>query len=580
MSTDTTPHTAPAAAAPRGAPPEVGVELRYAFTADPFPVPSSPPSGAYLKADLTIVLSRRAATAIECGAITVSVPVGSGATELAAETAGMTASTDPPGWNATVAASGQVTFTPPGGTAEIGKENGLALSVSTVSVNRTVGRAALTVHVPWRRPGETGSDSWSTETVELPVTKFPAAFSLGELHASPGQIAHGGSVTLTWQASGGSFRLLYGKTDISVTDRSTHTAHNITSDTLFQLRGTSSSASGDLEAVRSTWVTVAVPDIVTHSLTATRGVTTDRLARYADHSEPVFHAHTMEHRPELSMRTYNPLLRSWTPPARLPFGPAASLPALAVHGGKLHMLFRPYGNDQLTWASFDGSTWQTMPNPPGPATPAPVSLTAVGTSLVCAYGTPGGHHVTRTSTDGTTWGTASQMPTPVGGIVSLCWDGSALYAALNAEELDGYPAFYRRDAEQQWHMLQFMAIMDGSRELAMRGENLLKFYRFMRGRIGVTWRYKDSDNEDSEYLNVRASDNVRAVACGRGVFALFPDSEGVLYAMSSDGTEPTDAPPVWSPPAPVDEYRTSETPTLAWYRDQIIAIGRGGAAPL
>ncbi|MEU4746844.1 hypothetical protein AB0G02_41195, partial [Actinosynnema sp. NPDC023658] len=257
---------------------EVGVELRYALTSRPSPLPASPASGAYHKADLTIVLTRRPSDAIECGGITVSVPVGTGAAALAAETTGMTASTDPSGWQATVATSGQVTFAPPGGTTQIGRQRGLALLLRTMPVNRTVGRALLTVTVRWRIPGESGENSWSTETVTLPISKFPPTFSLGELHASPGQISHGDSVTLNWQAAGGDFRLIYDNADICVTGHDSYTAHNITRDTLFQLRGTSSSASGELEAVRSAWVTVNTPDIVVQSLTVTKSVVTDRLA--------------------------------------------------------------------------------------------------------------------------------------------------------------------------------------------------------------------------------------------------------------------------------------------------------------
>ncbi|MBB6421509.1 hypothetical protein [Streptomyces sp. AK010] len=577
MTTDTTPSPAPASAASQQTPAPVGVELRYALSAEPFPLSASESFGAYRKTDLTIVLTRRAAVALECGPITVSVPVGSGSGALAAETAGMSAFTDPPGWDTTIAASGLVTFTPPGGTARIGKENGVALSVHKVPVNRTVGRAALTVNVPWRLSGES---DWGTETIELPVTKFPPSFSLGELYASPGRIAHNGSVTLTWQASGGSFRLIYGKADVSVTGRGTYTAHNITSDTLFQLRGTSSSASGELEAVRSAWVTVDIPDIVTQSLTATRGITTDRLAGLAGNSVPVFQERTMEHQPELSMRTYDPLRRTSTAPVRLPFfGRAASAPALAVHGGKLHMLFCPYGGEQLTWATYDGGTWQRMPNPPGPAAAAPVALTTFGTSLVCAYGTPDGQRVMRISADGTTWGAASPMPALDGGGVSLCSRGPELFATMRPTEYSGISTFYRYEAaRQEWRSLNNIFVANGSLELAMRGETLAIFYRNTIGRVWVSRRRANPQDDDTDTLHVRASDDVRAVSYGPRALAVFPNSDGMLQAMSSDGTEPPEAPTVWSTPVQVDEYPVTETPALAWYRDRIVAIGRSGAA--
>lgn len=47
---------------------------------------------------------------------------------------------------------------------------------------------------------------------------------------------------------------------------------------------------------------------------------------------------------------------------------------------------------------------------------------------------------------------------------------------------------------------------------------------------------------------------------------------------TSDGTEPTPSgPTAWSTAGPVDDYRTMETPAVAWYRDRIIAVGRSGA---
>lgn len=581
MTTDTrTPSTATGPASLSGPSAEVGVELRYALTSEPFPVAVSPASGSYHTADLTIVITRRASTAIECGGITVSVPVGSGATALAAETAGMTASTDPPGWSPDVAASGKVTFTPPGGSVEIGKQNGLALSVGSIPVNRTVGRALLTVAVRWRVPGESGLSSWSTETVELPVTKFPPAFSLGELYASPGRIAYGDSVTLTWEASGGSFQLLYNKADICVTDRESYVAHHITHDTLFQLRGTASSASGELEAVRSAWVTVDVPDVTTPSLTVTRSIVTDRLAA-PQNPVPSFTASTMDYRPELSMRVYQPMLGRWGRPTPLPLGPAASLPGLAVHGDTLHLLFRPYDSEELTWAVYDGRTWRTRSASPGAAGTDRVALVAAGTSLICAYRAPDGRQLICTSTDGTSWGTASDMPAPHGGAVSLCWDGATLHAAMRtmSGDLSTGLSVYSRDAQGQWRNVHdhLHPIPIGSPELVLRDDKLVCLFRALNGVVFSISRPKGGTYfSTAAAVGVRASDDFRAVAAGPGLVALFPDSEGVLYT-SSYGMDPQAAPTAWSPAAPVDEYRTTETPAPAWYGNRLIAIGRGGA---
>ncbi|MER5730368.1 hypothetical protein ABT084_18890 [Streptomyces sp. NPDC002138] len=574
---DATPGDAdPGAASATTASTEAGVELLYTLSTAPFPVQVSPATGAYRLADLTLVLTRRAARPIKCGGITVSVPVGTGATALAAQTTGMTASTNPAGWGATVAASGVVTFTPPGGVAEIDKANGLALSIAKVPVNRVEGRAQLTVTVRWRVPGDTSEDPWSTETVTLPVPKFPPTFSLGELRADPLRVEHGGSVTLSWQAANGTFRLSYGKADISVTDRDGFTAHNITEDTLFQLHGTSSTGSGEAEAVRSVWVTVTMPDVEVPTLTATRGVVTDRLAART-HTVPKFTATRLEHRAELSMRSFDPRLRRWSEPVRLPFGPAASAPAIAVRDGKLHLLFRPYDSEQLTWAEYGGRTWRTLPNSPGPAAVEPVALTAAGTSLICAYEAPGGEWFTRTSGNGTSWGAVSAMPAPVGGGgggVSLCWDGTALHAALRTVLVGLVTGHHRRDAQGEWQSDGGGSqLLVHTPELVLWQGNLTCYSRSLHGSVWTRSRPKDGSSEGwiaKRMDDVRASNNVRLAVAGPTLYMLFPDSEGVLHLRSSDGS-------TWSAAAPVDEYRTLETPALAWYGNHLIAIGRGGA---
>ncbi|MFF2127095.1 hypothetical protein ACFVW1_17140 [Streptomyces olivochromogenes] len=576
MTTDSaTPATTPGEASPHGSVTQPGVELLYTLSTAPFPVPVSPASGAYRLTDLNLVLTRRASRAIECGGITVSVPVGAGATALAAETAGMTASADPPGWSAAVAASGAVTFTPPGGLAEIGKEQGLALSVARVPVNRTEGRATLSVTVRWRVPGDPSENPWGTETVELPVPKFPPTFSLGELRADPLRIGYGGSVALSWQAAGGSFRLRYNKADISVTDRAGYTAHNITQDTLFQLHGTSSSGSGEGEAVRSVWVTVTVPDVTAPTLTATRSVVTDRLAAHTP-TVPTFTASRLVHRPELSMRSFDPRLRRWSEPARLPFGPAGSPPAIAVRDGKLHLLFRPYDSEELTWAEYQGRSWRILPNSPGRAAPEPVALTTAGTSLICSYQAPTGEQFTRTSSDGASWGTASAMPAPHGGAVSLCWDGTALHAAMRATNMGVVVGHYQRDAQGEWQADHgsYMEPPIHSPELILWNGNLTCYHRRLHGGVWARSRHKDAPGTwtTQRMDDVRASNNVRLTVAGPTLYMLFPDSEGTLHLRSSTGT-------TWSVAAPVDEYRTLETPALAWYGDRLIAIGRGGACP-
>ncbi|MER5368588.1 hypothetical protein [Streptomyces sp. NPDC002722] len=322
-------------------------------------------------------------------------------------------------------------------------------------------------------------------------------------------------------------------------------------------------------------MTVALPDISTPTLTATRSIITDRLTGRIQ-NVPAFTATGMDHRPELSMRSFDPRQRRWSEPVRLPFGPAASSPAIAVLDGKLHLLFRPYDSEQLTWAEYQGRTWRTLPNSPGPAAPEPVALTTAGTSLICAYQTPTGQQFTGTSSNGTSWGAASAMPAPQDSAVSLCWDGTTLHAAMRVVTAGVALGHYQRDAQGEWQQDHgsFSEPPVHSPELILWNGNLTCYYRRLHGAVWTRWRHKDRPETwaTQRMDDVRASNNVRLAVAGPTLYKLFPDSQGTLHLRSSNGS-------TWSTVVPVDEYRTLETPALAWYGDRLIAIGRGGACP-
>lgn len=206
---------------------------------------------------------------------------------------------------------------------------------------------------------------------------------------------------------------------------------------------------------------------------------------------------------------------------------------------------------------------------------APVALTATGTSLVCAYQAPGGEQFTRTSSDGTSWGAASAMPAPMGGGVSLCWDGTALHAALRTMAVGLVPGHRRRDAQGEWQSDGAGSqLLVHTPELVLWNGNLTCCFRSLHGRVWTRSRPRAArPSWTAQRMNdVRASNNVRLAVAGPTLYMLFPDSEGTLHLRSSDGS-------TWSAAAPVDAYRTLETPALAWYGDRLIAIGRGGACP-
>ncbi|MEU4746194.1 hypothetical protein AB0G02_37835, partial [Actinosynnema sp. NPDC023658] len=150
----------------------------------------------------------------------------------------------------------------------------------------------------------------------------------------------------------------------------------------------------------------------------------------------------------------------------------------------LHMLFRPYDREQLTWATYDGSTWRTLPNSPDVAAPGTVSLTAAGALLICAYRTTDGRQLTRTSTNGTSWGTASEMPEPGYGATSLCWDGTTLYAALRTHSWLAGLEIKSRTAGQSWQRVPHDGLEAnpiGSPELYMRNGTMMCTIRGLNG---------------------------------------------------------------------------------------------------
>ena len=169
-----------------------GPLLTYGLEVNPDPLQAGS------RAEMILVMSNASADTIACRSIQLTFPVGTDATDLA--DGAPVAAKPPPGWTVNTDTSGGiVTFTAPGGSAEIGGD-GLVFAIVTTA-NAEPGTATVTLV-------ETASDSDDPprqRSGTFAVDKFPADFSLGDLTSVPVDkldIAYGQPAQLNWTAIG------------------------------------------------------------------------------------------------------------------------------------------------------------------------------------------------------------------------------------------------------------------------------------------------------------------------------------------------------------------------------------------
>jgi hypothetical protein len=161
--------------------------LTYALQADPDP----PRIGG--AAGLTLIVSNMARHPITCTKIVLTIPVGTGARDLVADTTALQ-TTKLFGWNIDQS-GGTITFHCEAGAA-IG-DDGLSFGILDLAINDQPGTAKLDIDETAARDG--GQSQTGSTAIE--VAKFPAEFHLGELTANPVVVAGGGSTTLMWTGS-------------------------------------------------------------------------------------------------------------------------------------------------------------------------------------------------------------------------------------------------------------------------------------------------------------------------------------------------------------------------------------------
>ncbi|MGK4584980.1 hypothetical protein [Kitasatospora sp. HPMI-4] len=248
------------------------------------------------RATLYLTFRRPGSADVRCRSITVTLPVGTGATHLLSSTEAAPADdvddypvdsagtewaverrTTPP----TPGAPGEVsaiTFTCKPATASgdtvFGANREFTLILSRIPVNRTAGAARLTVIVS-TSTNPTGTPQWQDHTIDLPpVEKAGNEFYLRNFSSTTPRVGHDQPATLTWEGTpqNTEYWLYWDEQSVKVTPTGTpltHTTAKLTRTTTFVLDARTLNAAGQtVHHYHSTTVTVAGPAIEARTLTA------------------------------------------------------------------------------------------------------------------------------------------------------------------------------------------------------------------------------------------------------------------------------------------------------------------------
>ncbi|WP_405843145.1 hypothetical protein OG528_31930 [Streptomyces platensis] len=241
--------------------------LSYELTTSPDPLKASPedPQTPEVTGELVIVGSRQNRTPADVEWIKVNIPAGTMSPDLSTDLTKATARISLSNWTVRLdTATEEFVFTPTASHTPIGPDTGFTIQISQIPINRTVGSSPITV----TESSRTGSSAFRESSTEFNVGKFPPDFYMRNFLCNPLVIDNGGEATLTWERSpNATYELLYGETNLNVTNVTTRTITNIKSDTTFYLRGTAGDTSNPVERILYAQVTVHKPDLNIGNLT-------------------------------------------------------------------------------------------------------------------------------------------------------------------------------------------------------------------------------------------------------------------------------------------------------------------------
>ncbi len=240
--------------------------LAFEYLTSPHPLKVSPAAGDLVKADLTIVASRNAGTALQIAEFSVKIPTGNLSAELAANLTGVTVTSSVTGWTSSLSGS-TYTFTPTGEYVQVPAGQGMSIQFFGLPINREVGNAKVIISEISRAEGTT---PWKEAENILDVGKFPAEFFLRDFKPHSLVVDNGAEVIVSWDNSSiGRYFLLYGtQPEFEIpADRKQWTVPSIEQTTVFYLRGVIGTGSGDTSLTLSTTVTVNKPNLTVSNLT-------------------------------------------------------------------------------------------------------------------------------------------------------------------------------------------------------------------------------------------------------------------------------------------------------------------------
>jgi hypothetical protein len=174
--------------------------LRYVL------VPAPDPLQAGTTGKLTLAVSNMGTQPVDLTGVAITLPLGANADDLALSSDGIGTAVAPDGgWHvAHTEKSATFTFTPPGGKVSV-KGAGYALELTSIAVNDQVGpvQAIKVVETASTASQPSQARTWTSPQ----LAKVPKGFSLSDLIADPVEVDAGGSTSLMWTATSGSYTM-------------------------------------------------------------------------------------------------------------------------------------------------------------------------------------------------------------------------------------------------------------------------------------------------------------------------------------------------------------------------------------
>jgi hypothetical protein len=169
-------------------------------------LPAPNPLQAGTTGQLTLAVSNMGNQPVDLSGVAVTLPLGANADDLAVSSDGIgTAVVPNGGWQvAHTKGSATFTFTPPVGRVRVGGA-GYALELTSIAVNDQVGpvQAIKVVETASTASQPSQARTWTSPQ----LAKAPKGFSLSDLTADPVEVDAGGSTSLMWTATSGSYTM-------------------------------------------------------------------------------------------------------------------------------------------------------------------------------------------------------------------------------------------------------------------------------------------------------------------------------------------------------------------------------------